>query len=55
MTSATMTISAYTPVQLNQEHEEHVRRIDSIMQMVSEDYDNINNAIPLFEQLESGS
>jgi hypothetical protein len=42
----------YSSEDLNKEHRDHVEKIQRIMAMVSEPYDNLRNPVPLFSQLE---
>ncbi len=52
MPTITFSVPVYTTEQLMQEHARNLALINAIKQDVSRECDNINNPIPLFEQLE---
>ena len=51
MNAPTVTVTAYVPVNLNEEHEKNLQTIESIKRSVSQDYDNINHPVGIYEQL----
>lgn len=55
MATISITVSAPDYQALTQEHEKHLAFIESIKNEVSDEYDNLNNPVPLFQQLEASS
>lgn len=54
MNTATVTIQQYNSNRLSEEHQKNIQSIERIKLNIGQEIDNIGNAVPLFEQLETG-